>query len=409
MFLLILFLIGLAVRLLLINLPGFQIDVNAWFAWAIRLNQVGFTNFYSDQIWTNYTPGYLYILGILGFIKNLLHMSDSNFVLLLKFPSIGAEIILGLLVYRQVAKKSLVWATVAASFILFNPAFLFNSAVWGQIDGLLTLMLVISVYFLDQKKFILSSILLGLGFLIKPQAIALLPLFTLFFLKNKSIKNLLQLTLPFSLTVFLLSLPFFINQPFSGIPNLFFKMVSDYPYTSLFAYNFWGVIGFWIPDSQLWNGLTYQTWGYILLASYWTAIGYFYFSKENSPTVYFKKKLSVYTLATLATLGFFFLPTRVHERYLYPAIVFLILFAIIYKSRLLVALTGILSLLHLLNLYYVYVYYNEFYFKLPKILYNFLLYNFVSSSSKILSLVSVVIFILISIVILKYDFTSQKD
>ena len=176
-------------------------------------------------------------------------------------------------------------------------------------------------------------------------------------------------------------------------------MVSDYSFTSLFASNLWGAVGFWIPDNTLWNGLSYQIWGYILLASYWLIIGYYYF----------KKKLSIYTLATLATLGFFFLPTRVHERYLYPAIVFLILITAYLRSRLLLILAGILSLLHLLNLYYVYVYYNELYLKLPKILYNPIIYNFLDANGKGFSLISTIIFILISASIIRYYVVSKED
>lgn len=396
---LLLIITALSVKLFLAFLPGFKIDVDAWFAWAQRLNQVGFSGFYSDQIWTNYTPGFLYILGFLGFIKNLFQINDPSFYLILKIPSIIAELLLGIIVYQLVAKKSSLWATVAAIVILFNPAFIFNSSVWGQIDGLLSLMLILSIFLLNRKKLILSSIFFGLGFLIKPQAVALSPVFILFLIKDLSIKNFFKLTIPALLIVFPLSLPFFLNRPFSGVLELFSKMVSDYPYTSLFAYNFWGIVGSWVPDNTLWNGLSYQTWGYILLAIYWIIIGYFYF----------KKKLSFFALVTFATMGFFFLPTRVHERYLYPAIVFLILSSTIYKSRLLIALTGILSLIHFLNLYYVYVYYNEIYLILPRVLYNPIIYKFLDTNSKNLSLISTFIFILITIVIIRYDVKSSED
>lgn len=385
--------------MLLISLPGFKIDVDAWFAWAIRLNQLGFSHFYSDQVWTNYTPGFLYILGFLGFIKNLFQISNLHFYIILKIPAIVAEVLIGVFIYKEIAKKSLFWGRIAAVIALFNPAFIFNSSVWGQIDGLLSLTLIASFYFLNKKKLILSAIFWGLGFLIKPQAIAVLPIFVLFLIKNLSIKNFLKITIPSLLTVFLISLPFFINQPFSGIPKLFSNMVSDYPQTSLFAYNFWGIIGFWIPDNQLWNNLSYQMWGYILLVSYWITISYFYL----------KKKLSLYVLAALATLAFFFLPTRVHERYLYPAIVFLVFSAALLKSRLVFLLTSLLSIVHFLNLYYVYIYYNQFYLKLPEVIYNPVVYNFLANNGKNLSIISNIIFILISASIIRYYVVSKKD
>lgn len=397
--LIILILLGLLVRLPLIFLPGFKFDVDAWFAWAIRLNQVNFSQFYSDQIWTNYTPGFLYILKLLGFIKSLLQINDDNFYLVLKIPSIISEVILGIFLYQQIVKRSLIWARLSAMLIFFNPAFIFNSSIWGQIDGLLSLIFVISIYFLNKRKIILSSIFLGLGFLIKPQTIALVPVFILFLVKNFSFKNFLQLIAPSVLTVFLLSLPFFTDKPLVGLPKLFSKMVSDYPQTSLFAYNFWGVAGFWIPDNYSFLSLSYRYWGYILFTSYWIVVVYLYLTK----------RLPFYSLATLAILGFFFLPTRVHERYLFPAIVFLVLAATTIKSKSLILLTIILSLLHFFNLYYVYIYYNYLYLKLPTVIYNPTFYSFLDGGGKSLSLISTVIFILISITLFKHNVISKKD
>lgn len=397
-FFVLLILLGLFFRIYFINIPGFKFDMDTWFAWALRLNQVGFSQFYSEQTWTNYTPGFLYILGFLGYVKNLLHIPDSIFYLLIKTPSIIAEMLLAIFIYHNFFKDSLKWKTIASAFVLFNPAFIFNSAIWGQIEGILSLAFVGSVYFLHQQKLILSSILLGIGFLIKPQTVALFPIFLLIVFQKKAIKNIFKITIPFVLTVILFSVPFFTNEPILGFLQLFSKMVSDYPYTSLFAYNLWGIVGFWINDNQTWNQVTYQVWGYILFGFYWVALTY----------LYLKKKLSLYTLSSLATLGFFFLPTRAHERYLYPAIVFLIINAALYKAKLQLVLTSILSLLHFINLYFVYVYYNEVYLKLPKLLYNPLIYNFIDSNSKHLSLVSTVIFILITIGIIKQNEISKK-
>lgn len=393
----ILILLGLAIRLIVTFLPGFKVDIDAWFAWAIRLNQVGFSNFYSDQIWTNYTPGFLYILKLLGFFKIILSIPDSLFYVILKMPSIIAETILAIFIYRQVNAKSVIWARISAGLVLLNPAFIFNSSIWGQIDGLLTLLMLFSVYFLIQKKLILSSILLSLAFLIKPQTIGLLPIFILFLLRNFSIKNLFKTVVPVILTIFILSLPFYTNH-LLGLPALFSKMISDYSYTSLFAYNFWGVVGFWIKDSTVWNNLSYYHWGYILFGCYWLFLSF----------LFLKKKLSIYSLATLAMLGFFFLPTRIHERYLYPGIAFLIVLLGIKKSRILFILTTLLGIAHLLNLYYVYVYYNEIYLKLPKILYNPILYNYIDNNGRFLSILSTGFFIIITFIIVKYDFVSKR-
>lgn len=392
--------IGLTIRLLLIFLPGFKIDTDDWIAWSLRLSNFDFSHFYSKDFFSDYTPGYLYILSLLGFLRSIFDLPNNFFYYLLKIPAAISELLIGFLIYQEIKKTfSQKIVLLSLSFILFNPAMIFNSSIWGQIDSILTLLMLLAIISLKKNNLILSSLFIGLALLVKPQAITLLPLFAIFLVNHLKLSNLFKLLVPAVLIIFIFTFPFFPNRTLINLVQQVINTTKEYPYTSVNAYNFWGVVGFWIPDSQLWNGISYQLLGYILLAGYWALIGYFYF----------KNKLSLYALAALATLGFFFLPTRVHERYLYPAIVFIILLTTLYKSKLLVALAGILSLLHLLNLYYVYIYYNEFYFNLPKIIYNPLLYNFIASSGKILSLSSVIIFILISITILKYDKVSQKD
>ncbi len=392
--------LGLLIRLAVLPLPGFRIDVDDWVAWTIRLSHFNFAEFYSKSVFTDYTPGYLYILSLLGFLKNLFQIDNYSFYLLLKIPAVVSELLIGILVYKEikacVGKKV---ALLALCFILFNPSLIFNSSIWGQIDSILSLLMLVTIITLKNNNIILTSIFFGLAVLIKPQAIALMPLLILAITNHFKLSNLFKLLVPGLVTVFILTVFFFPQHTLTNLIEQIANTANGYAYTSLNAYNLWGAIGFWIPDSQIWNGLTYQAWGYILLSSYWIILGYFYF----------KKKLSIYALATLATLGFFFLPTRVHERYLYPAIIFLILLAAYLKSRLLLVLTGALSMLHLFNLYYVYVYYNEFYFKLPKVLYNPIVYSFLGTNGKSLSLLSTAIFIFITIVIIKYHDKSKEN
>lgn len=393
-----LILLGLAIRLLLAFVPGFKIDITDWFAWAIRLSDFNFSGFYSKEVFTDYTPGYLYVLSLLGFLKNLLRIPEGYFYILLKLPAIISDLIICAIIYKEVRKYSKKIAIFSLCAILFNPVIIFNSSVWGQIDSILTLLMLITVVALNRNNLIISSIFFGLALLVKPQALALIPLLAILLVNHFKISNLFKLLIPGLLVTFILTFPFFPNQTFAKLLQHITNTANEYSYTSINAYNFWGVVGFWIPDNTLWNNLSYQVWGYLLMANYWIVIAY----------LYLRKKLSIYAFAALATLAFFFLPTRVHERYLYPAIVFLILLTAIYKSKLLLTLTGILSFLHFLNLYYVYVYYNEFYLKLPKILYNPIFYNFLADNSKSLSLISAFIFILISIILFKYYAISKK-
>ncbi len=390
-------LLALLIRLFLARLPGFHVDTDAWFAWAIRLNQLGFANFYSDLVWTNYTPGYLYILAIQAAIKNIFNFDSETFYYFLKLPTIIAEVVTGIIVYKYVLDKNLNKTGQYLALILFTPVFIFNSSIWGQVDGFLTLFMLLSILFLQSKNLIWSSIFFGLSLLIKPQAIAISPVFLIYLIKNFSLTNFIKMVVPGVLAILILSWPFFPNNPITGPIQLFQKMLADYPYNSLFAYNIWGTQGFWISDATLFFGITYKAWGIFLVGIFWIII----------LIANLRKNFTLFSLAALACLAFYFLPNHVHERYLYPAIPFLFLAAFEFRSRLLLILSSILGVIHLLNLYYVYVYYNELYLKLPYTLYNGQLYNFLDTNPKLLSFISSLFFVIICIIIFKLNYAKS--
>lgn len=386
---------GFLLRLIFASFPGFHVDTDTFFAWAVRAFDVGLAQFYSKDIWTNYTPGMIYLFYFLGLIRELFSISDSFFYFVLKLPSIISDLGLAFLIYKVLEKAvSKKMAMYGMAFCLFNPVLIFNASIWGAFDGFMTLFLFASIYYLAHKKLILSSIFFGISVLVKPQAIAIGPVFLFWliytFNQKTIVNNFLKLSLPGILTVFLLSLPFFPSDPLFGFMNLFIQMAQDYKGNSLFAYNLWGTFGFWIDDSTLLGPLSYRAWGILLMGAFWI---YFFI-------LFYKKRISdVYTLATLGFLAFFFLPTRVHERYLFSAIPFLILISVYLKNRVLILSTVALSLLHTINLYYVYIYYNEFYLQLPKVLYVPGFYEWLENNGRILSGVSTLIFTLIIITI----------
>src|SRR3989344_362407 len=390
--LILMLLTGLLLKLSLALLPGFKIDVDAWFAWAFRLTELPFSEFYSDQVWTNYTPGYLYILWLSGLINNLFNLIPEQFYFLLKVPSIVAEIFLAFISYHLVKSEvNIKWARVTAAFILFNPGFIFNSSIWGQVDGFLSLLMFLSIFFLSHKKLSLASIFFALSILIKPQALALSPIFLFYVIKNFN-KQTINLIYPGLLTLLILSFPFFVSNPLLGLPYLIIQMSNDYASTSLFAYNFWGIVGFWIDDQKNFLGLTYQMVGIVLFVTFWILTAYFYF----------KKNLNLYIISTLACLAFYFLPTRAHERYLYPALVFAAISAAYLNSQRIFILTSLLSLTYLINLYYVYIYYNVFYSHTDQSLYLKSFYDLLNRQGRLLSFISTALFGFLSFNLIKY-------
>lgn len=388
-FLILTLLIGFLIRLLLTPIQGFKYDVDTWFSWAQRLNEVGFANFYSDAIWTGYTPGFLYIISFLGYLRNFFQINDPAFYILLKLPSIIAEIILGFIIYKIIPAKYILWRKLSLILIIISPAFIFNSAIFGQFDGLFSLFLIVTIQLLTKYKPFRATIFWSIALLLKPQALLLLPVFMFYVIKNRSFKTAILMFCTSILIVFIGFLPFFPINPVFGPIQLVTNLLDHYPYNSIFAYNFWGIFGFWLSDSNTYLNITYQYWGYIFFAFYLCYI-FFYGLRKN---------LSFYSITTLVSLGSFFLVTRMHERYLYPSLIFLIVISSLKKSRLLLGLTATLILIHFLDLYYVYIYYNQFQLKLPETIYAPFLYNLASNNISAISFFSTLIFVLMTITI----------
>lgn len=385
-----LFIFGCAVRFALALLPGQIFDIQYWSDWSIKLAEVGPGGFYGLTERTDYMPGYLYILWLLGSLKNIFLIDQQTFLYLLKVPGIVAEVLISVIIYFYFSNYSYKLKNLASGAILLNPALIFNSAIWGQIDSILTLMMLFTITFISQNKFLLSSLFLSLSFLVKPQTLSIILIPALALVKNLSSRNIIKLIIPPVVVIYLVSLPFFPDNTLVNLFNLLNNTANQYAYNSLSAFNFWGLMGFWQDDNQLLLGLSFKNWGILALGIYWIIILYFYF----------KNKLSFFTLATLATLGFYFLPTRVHERYLYPALVFLIITSIQFKNMKVFYLSLILSLFHLLNLIYVYTMYNP---NAPRQVYQFL-----SENTTLFTIVSGGLFIIISCILLKNEYSKHS-
>jgi dolichyl-phosphate-mannose-protein mannosyltransferase len=333
-------------RFVLSFLPSFQVDMATWIGWAGRLASLGFAKFYSPQVWTQYTPGFLYYLwaiGKLGWASGLA----------IKIPVILADMAVGGIIYSLVKKVNKNLALVLFFFYVLNPVVIFDGSVWGQIDGILTLALFLSAYFLIEKKnFIWSSFFWSLAFLIKPQAIAVLPVFLIAaILKKFDWRKILAGAVVSLLTIFVGSILFFPNDPIMGLPKLLILMSNSYPYTSVNAFNVWTWIGMWIPDKTVFAGLSLAVWGTVFLLA--SIIFVFYFLRDK-----LDKKYVWYLLFAILSLCFFLFPTKVHERYLFPFFAFLLTAVGLSKSKNLFRVYILGSVANFLNLFYAYAYYN---------------------------------------------------
>lgn len=359
----------LIVRLFFSLLPSFGFDMGSWLGWAGRLSSLGLAKFYTDQSWTQYTPGFLYWLWFIGKVGWV-----NDFAI--KIPSILSDIGVGLLIWSLVNKVNKKLALVSFFLYILNPIIIFDGSVWGQIDGILTLFIFLSAYFLIEKKnFIWAVFFWSIAFLIKPQSIAFLPVFFLaVLLKKFRWKEAVFGGITGLATIFFLSLPFFPGNFILGLPEQIIKMSKYYSYTSVYAFNIWSWAGFWKPDTSMFLGLSLYVWGMLLLA---VSILFCLIVFRNK----LDKKANWYLVFAVLALCFFLFPTRVHERYLFPFFAFLLTAAGLSKSPNLFGIYIVTSIASFLNVYYPYSYYY------PKLLRSDFLYELSGGMAKIIGFI----------------------
>ncbi|HMF29720.1 MAG TPA: phospholipid carrier-dependent glycosyltransferase, partial [Candidatus Cybelea sp.] len=335
-----LLLLGLIVRLFFINNEGFKTDISTYDAWAIALAQHGFGAFYSTIGFADYPPGYFYILAAIGHIwQAFFSAHDHGYAALrdlVKLPAILADLGVGALLYAIVRRfAGTGYALGAAALYLLNPATIYISALWGQVDSVAGGLALLAIYCLlrsenaDQRAQINWIVGAWLAFayslLIKPQAAVLLPLIVAFaFVDPQRRRERLTATgigvvasLIFAL---LISEPFHRSNPAAAMAWLFHLYQygsSVYPYNSVNAFNLWALRGtLWVPDSQSIVMLPQYVWGIVLVLAALALVVWRYLQDRTSQ--------ALLEACAIAALAFFALATRMHERYLFNGLLFTI-------------------------------------------------------------------------------------
>jgi Gpi18-like mannosyltransferase/predicted membrane-bound dolichyl-phosphate-mannose-protein mannosyltransferase len=334
--------LGVGLRLLVVRSPGFPSDVGTFQAWAEHLVQVGPGAFYAPDYFSDYPPAYLYVLWFLGalFDGELLRLA-------VKAASIPADVAIAvgaaMLAWRHAGRAS---ATLAAGMWSLSPGAIFAGPYWGQIDAVGSLPLFAALVAAGRGRWATAGALAALAAMIKPQfgigpavigAAALIEL-----IRDRRGEPLVRATAAGLVTVLALGAPFQAGPV--QLFDLVKKAAETYPYTSLFAFNVWSILGdFWQPDDALvWYGVLLLVAGLIVAC------------------VPLWRRRDIATLlaaGALAAFAFYFLPTRAHERYLFPAFVLLLPLAAM-RARLLWPYVA-LSVAFAVSLYFAFTRYAQ--------------------------------------------------
>ena len=335
------------VRVILFPLKGYPIDTGDFISWINTATQHGIGPFYNIAGFSDYPPFSVYIFWVFGSFAKAVGISTANIVKLA--PNLF-DLATAVLIYVFVRKqKSFKTALLATSLYAFNPAVIYNAAVWGQYDAIYTFFLVLSLMLSLKSKPKLAAAAFALGLLSKPQGIVLAPLIAFLIYRKNGLKNLLFSIIVFAATVFLVILPFQWSNPFTFLAKIYFGGYGEYAYTSINAFNLWGLYGLWVPDGG------FLVVGLALFGAFAVFTLYFLFKRFYSSSDDF---LAIFG-AFMLFFAFFMLPTRIHERYLFPAIsVLALMFPFLKRTR---ALYAVLTATLLINQAYVLYWLNVYY------------------------------------------------
>ena len=129
----------------------------------------------------------LSVLFLIGKISSI-NIVNPYFILLLKLPSIIADIATSYFIYK-LAKKylSAEVSLLLSVFYIFNPAIFIDSTFWGQVDHFFAFPIVLAVFLLSEKKIGFSSAVFTAAVLMKPQGIIFLPILFFELVRQKEI------------------------------------------------------------------------------------------------------------------------------------------------------------------------------------------------------------------------------
>ena len=348
--------LGLVLRLIIARLlpgSGFEVDLNAFRFWASNLASQGLNGFYDRDFFHDYTPGYLYVLWLIGLVGN----AAGGVGDLIKIPPILADLAIGWLAWsmvRELGGRDRL-ALAAAAVAVLNPISWFDSVVWGQADSFGVVFVLLGLRELWRDRPERAAIYTVIAAIIKPQLGILIPIVAVVTIRRAlwpagghgdagrtghpvrilttglaGFVTAVVLCLPFGLSVVeLSSQPPFIS---SGLLEQVAVAAGGYPYLTVNAYNPWALLpgdlgyslanaGLWVCDyagtatdcgsgTAVFGPLPAVVIGTSLLLA---AIALILLVVARRPD-----RLTLLVGLAVLALAFFVVPTRVHERYGYP-------------------------------------------------------------------------------------------
>lgn len=364
-------------------------DILRYKDWARIAFLYGYADTYSSthlQFGTlpnNLPPGMLYILSFMYMIGiqisklilsithslpgSIIWLNVTLITLLFRIPAIVSDLVIGIFIYKIIrnSTKNFVRPFIGMGLFLFNPIVLYNSTVWGQMDAVVNVFFIASLYAYIRKNIFPSMLLFLFCLFIKLSLVYFLPVYIILWWKHVPWKRFLYYVAAVFSLGFILILPVSINPILWLTVFLKNNAIGEMTNITAYAFNMWWMIfhPLAIPqgiqdsfnfsimnlqgspsDSLVYFGISLFWWACIAFILFVIPVLYRLIKKEISTSDMTR------SLFIVSLLAFLLLP-RMHERYMYPVFPLLAILAS-GSGWYCLGFAG-LSILHFVNIYIV--------------------------------------------------------
>ncbi|HZC46021.1 MAG TPA: glycosyltransferase 87 family protein [Candidatus Acidoferrum sp.] len=331
----------------LFHFTGFYWDIWAKTTRALLAAALGPAKIYDPGLPVDaYPPGSVYLLWLSGWVGRLIEPSANGFRVIVETPPLIADLLVGLTIYFATWRDGRgLRALIIMMLFALNPALIFDTVVWGQSDSVVALPMIAAAILILTGRNRLGWSAAAIAILAKPQALAFAPPLALWTLFNAGLAECGWSASAFLGTVAIGILPYQLGHSWDWIINVYKDLGTRFSEASVGAFNFMGLIGgMGTPDTdKIFGGVSYSAFGLSLTCVVYVVASYLIWRARSARDA----MLAIF----VALFGFFMFAPRMHERYLYYPLVFLIPIAL--ESSFLTLIFAVVSATFLFNLMYI--------------------------------------------------------
>lgn len=315
-------------------LPNGTLDEGFWKTWMQDIDEHGFLNIFrvSDTDYVGYHWVFWAMAGIYNIIGGPYTPSTPSLHILVKAPSILFDVALILAVYH--ATRALVreragaaagssLPLVAAAVIAFQPAVVYDSAVWAQTDSAIAAAMLFALLFASNTRPLASGVSYALGHAVKPHPVIVGPLLALLLLRNGRTRALALAATGFVAVAAIVLGPWILHGELGRIIDVYEVLFTkERQRLSELAYNLWWMFDYAgdpRPGTAMFGSMEWLTYSRVAFAlsalSAMVALAYAWARPGLAGAL---------VAAAYQAFAFYLLPVGSHERYLYPFLALLL-------------------------------------------------------------------------------------